>query len=71
MRSLLRLLPFPLREKERYFNLAPWEQVRAYFSLSLPYPLADTALNDGKLGKARLLGEGWGEGVFRARGCSL
>jgi hypothetical protein len=52
MRALLRLLPFPLREKERYFNLAPWEQARAYFSLS-PW------------------GEGWGEGVFRARGCSL
>jgi hypothetical protein len=29
-----------------------------------PYPLADMATLSGKLAKASLLGEGWGEGVF-------
>jgi hypothetical protein len=32
----------------------------------MPYPLADMALNDGKLAEASLLGEGWGESGFHA-----
>jgi hypothetical protein len=33
-------------------------------SLSHPHPLADAGYPSGKLAKASLLGEGWGEGVF-------
>jgi hypothetical protein len=33
-------------------------------SLSQPYPLADMATLGGKLAKASLRGEGWGEGVL-------
>jgi uncharacterized protein (DUF952 family) len=33
-------------------------------SLSQPYPLADMATLHGKLAKASLRGEGWGEGVL-------
>ena len=33
-------------------------------SLSHPHPLADAGYSSGKLAKASLLGEGWGEGVL-------
>ena len=33
-------------------------------SLSQPHPLADAATLKGKLAKASLMGEGWGEGGF-------